>query len=118
MEKNGVFKNILSSPISKTDIFLGHPVLDDSVCKEVNLAINNDESRMIFIDHKHGEMTLEAQMVTYKPDAVMVVMSVDNTGRVGHGILRNILEQNLKMNSNFEINEWINRMCLERLTRC
>ena len=93
MEKNGVFKNILSSPISKTDIFLGHPVLDDSVCKEVNLAINNDESRMIFIDHKHGEMTLEAQMVTYKPDAVMVVMSVDNTGRVGHGILRNISEQ-------------------------
>ena len=80
-------------PSRKRIFFWGHPVLDDSVCKEVNLAINNDESRMIFIDHKHGEMTLEAQMVTYKPDAVMVVMSVDNTGRVGHGILRKISEQ-------------------------
>ena len=49
------------------------------MCKEVNLAVNNEETRLMFIDHKHGEMSVESQLVTYNPDAVIVVMAVDDT---------------------------------------
>ena len=55
-------------------------MLDDSVCKEVNVAVNNEETRMMLIDHKCGEMSLEAQLETYCPDAVLVVLAVDESG--------------------------------------
>ena len=46
----------------------------------MNLAINNEETRMMLIDHKYGEMSLESQLETYSPDAVLVVMAVDDSG--------------------------------------
>ena len=35
---------------------------------------------MMLIDHKYGEMSLECQLDTYSPDAVLVVMAVDDSG--------------------------------------
>ena len=46
----------------------------------MNLAINNEETRMMLIDHKYGEMSVESQLDTYSPDAVLVVMAVDDSG--------------------------------------
>ena len=40
--------------------------------------MNNEETRLLFIDHKYGEMSLESQLHVYDPDAVLVVMAVDN----------------------------------------
>ena len=50
------------------------------MCKEVNLAVNNEETRMMLIDHKYGELSLETQLDTYSPDVVLVVMAVDDSG--------------------------------------
>lgn len=44
----------------------------------MNVAVNNEESRLLFIDHRYGEMSLERQLHVYDPDAVLVVMAVDN----------------------------------------
>ena len=53
-------------------------ISDDSVCKEVNLAVNKEEARLLFIDHKHGEISLASQLALYSPDAFLVVMAVDD----------------------------------------
>jgi len=48
------------------------------VCKEVSVNIDGEETRMIFVDHQHGEMSVENQMSTYSPDAYLVVYAVDD----------------------------------------
>ena len=48
------------------------------MCKEVNMSVNNEQFRLLFIDHKFGEMALEDQLSTYNPDAVLMVMAVDD----------------------------------------
>lgn len=35
---------------------------------------------MMLIDHKYGEISVESQVDTYSPDAVLVVMAVDDSG--------------------------------------
>ena len=35
---------------------------------------------MMLIDHRYGEMSVESQLDTYSPDAVLVVMAVDDSG--------------------------------------
>lgn len=35
---------------------------------------------MMLIDHKYGEISVESQVDTYSPDAVLVVMAVDDFG--------------------------------------
>ena len=42
------------------------------------MSVNNEHSRLLFIDHKQGEMSLETQLTTYSPDAVLMVMAVDD----------------------------------------
>ena len=32
--------------------------LEDSVCKEVSVAVNDAETRIIFVDHQHGDMSV------------------------------------------------------------
>ena len=63
--------------------------------KEVVLSVNGQESRIVFIDHEHGEMEVSEDMEyqeminqgmfqvenmiqTYCPHAMMVVMAVDD----------------------------------------
>ena len=31
---------------------------EDSVCKEVSVAVNDAETRLIFVDHQHGDMSV------------------------------------------------------------
>ena len=42
------------------------------------MSVNNEQFRLLFIDHKFGEMALEVQLSTYNPDAVLMVMAVDD----------------------------------------
>ena len=67
------------------------------MCKEVSVNIDGEETRIIFVDHQHGEMSVcfypfkrnftnsehfpsqvENQMSTYSPDAYLVVYAVDD----------------------------------------
>ena len=51
---------------------------EDSVEKEVVVAVNGEESRVVFIDHQHGTMKLENLVMTYEPHAFLVVLAVDD----------------------------------------
>ena len=62
-------------------------ISDDSVCKEVNMAVNKEEARLVFIDHKHGEISLQSQLALYSPDAFLVVMAVDDRSTLCHAEL-------------------------------
>ena len=88
-------KSFPLAELNITCIFSG-----DAVCKEVSVAVNDEESRIVFIDHRHGEMSVrkcriptylkwsllyclqllkvENQLFTYSPDAILVLMAVDD----------------------------------------
>lgn len=53
--------------------------VEDSVEKEVVVAVNGLESKVVFIDHQHGAMKLENLVMTYDPHAFLVVLAVDDT---------------------------------------
>ena len=42
------------------------------------MTVNKEEARIVFIDHKHGEISLQSQLALYSPDAFLVVMAVDD----------------------------------------
>ena len=56
-----------------------HKSEEDSVEKEVVVAVNGLESKVVFIDHQHGAMKLENLVMTYDPHAFLVVLAVDDT---------------------------------------
>ena len=56
---------------------------EDSVEKEVVVAVNGEESRVVFIDHQHGAMKLENLVMTYEPHAFLVVLAVDDISSLG-----------------------------------
>ena len=63
--------------------------------KEVVISVNGSESRIVFIDHQHGDIKvrrrregrrvqsflfqLENVLLTYSPHAILVVMAVDQS---------------------------------------
>ena len=51
---------------------------EDSVEKEVVVAVNGEEARVMFIDHQYGAMKLENLVATYDPHAFLVVLAVDD----------------------------------------
>ena len=55
-----------------------HKSEEDSVEKEVVVAVNGLESKVVFIDHQHGAMKLENLVMTYEPHAFLVVLAVDD----------------------------------------
>ena len=59
-------------------IILENNCSEDSVEKEVVVAVNGEESRVVFIDHQHGTMKLENLVMTYEPHAFLVVLAVDD----------------------------------------
>lgn len=50
----------------------------ESVEKEVAVSINNQETRLVFIDHTHGEISTEQQLGHYLPAACLVLFAVDD----------------------------------------
>ena len=42
------------------------------------MSVDGRESHLVFIDHAHGTMKLENLLLTYSPQAVLVVMAVDD----------------------------------------
>ena len=53
-------------------------IAEDSVEKDVGMSVDGRESHLVFIDHAHGTMKLENLLLTYSPQAVLVVMAVDD----------------------------------------
>ena len=60
-------------------MYFPHKSEEDSVEKEVVVAVNGLESKVVFIDHQHGAMKLENLVMTYDPHAFLVVLAVDDT---------------------------------------
>ena len=46
--------------------------------KEVSVSVDGAETRLIFVDHQDGDMSLENQLSTYCPDGFLVVFAVDD----------------------------------------
>ena len=42
------------------------------------MSINDEESRLMFIDHVHGELGVGRQLAAYSPDAVLVVLGLED----------------------------------------
>ena len=88
----GVGKSSLCSQFLSSDHADTYERVEDSVEKEVIVAVNDKQSRIVFIDHQHGELSLENlvktkttfkylvkfQLVTYDPHAFLVVLAVDD----------------------------------------
>ena len=88
----GVGKSSLCSQFLSSDHADTYERVEDSVEKEVVVAVNDKQSRIVFIDHQHGELSLENlvktkttltylvkfQLVTYDPHAFLVVLAVDD----------------------------------------
>ena len=79
---------------------------EDDVCKEVSVSIDGEETRLIFVDHQHGEMSVENQLSTYNPDAFLIVFAVDDEASLVTNVfliddiiakLENIKEENFKL---------------------
>ena len=88
----GVGKSSLCSQFLSSDHADTYERVEDSVEKEVVVAVNDKQSRIVFIDHQHGELSLENlvktkttfkylvkfQLATYDPHAFLVVLAVDD----------------------------------------
>jgi len=74
----GVGKSAICSQFLSSDYVNTYESVEDSVEKDVSLSVNGEESRMVFIDHSHGDMKVENLLLTYCPQAVLVVMAVDD----------------------------------------
>ena len=48
------------------------------------MSVDGEETRMIFVDHQHGDMSLENQLSTYAPDGFLVVFAVDDESSLSH----------------------------------
>ena len=38
---------------------------EDNICKEVSVALNKVETRLIFVDHQHGEMSVCGEIAIF-----------------------------------------------------
>ena len=92
----GVGKSSLCSQFLSSEHANTYERVEDSVEKEVIVAVNDKQSRIVFIDHQHGEMSLENlvtnqcclklykydpiifQLTTYQPHAFLIVLAVDD----------------------------------------
>ena len=92
----GVGKSSLCSQFLSSEHANTYERVEDSVEKEVIVAVNDKQSRIVFIDHQHGEMSLENlvtnqcclklykydptifQLATYQPHAFLIVLAVDD----------------------------------------
>ena len=55
------------------------------------MSVDGRESHLVFIDHAHGTMKLENLLLTYSPQAVLVVMAVDDFS--SYLLAQNIIER-------------------------
>ena len=55
----GVGKSSICSQFLSSDHADTYERVEDSVEKEVVVAVNDKQSRIVFIDHQHGELSLE-----------------------------------------------------------
>ena len=75
---SGVGKSAICSQFLSSEHVNTYESVENSVEKDVELSVNGKESHLLFIDHPHGEVKLENLLVTYDPQAVLLVMAVDD----------------------------------------
>jgi len=75
-----VGKSSLCSQFLSSEHVNTYARVEDSVTveKEVVVAVDGEEGRLVFIDHQHGAASLESLLVTYQPHAFLVVLAVDD----------------------------------------
>lgn len=76
----GVGKSSLCSQFLSSEHANTYERVEDTLEKEVIVAVNDKQSRIVFIDHQHGEMSLDILLATYEPHAFLVVLAVDDLG--------------------------------------
>ena len=90
----GVGKSSLCCQFLSSEHANTYERVEDTLEKEVIVAVNDKQSRIVFIDHQHGEMSLENQvkinqnpfrwhpmvfqLTTYEPHAFLIVLAVDD----------------------------------------
>ena len=42
------------------------------------MSVDGAETRLVFVDHQDGEMSLENQLSSYSPDGFLVIFAVDD----------------------------------------
>jgi len=75
---SGVGKSSLCAQFLSSEHINAYDKVEDSVMKEVSVAVDGEEARISFVDHMHGEMSVENQLGTYSPDVCLVVVAVDD----------------------------------------
>jgi len=78
-----VGKSSLCAQFMSSDHVNTYLKVEDDVCKEVSVNVDGEETRIIFVDHQHGDMSVENQLGTYSPDAFLVVFAVDDESSLG-----------------------------------
>lgn len=73
-----VGKSSLCAQFMSSDHVNTYLKVEDDVCKEVSVNIDGLETRIVFVDHQHGEISVENQLSTYSPDAFLIVFAVDD----------------------------------------
>ena len=53
-------------------------LVENSVEKDVGISVDGKECHLLFIDHSHGQIRLENLIQTYDPQALLLVMAVDD----------------------------------------
>ena len=61
----GVGKSSLCCQFLSSEHANTYDRVEDTLEKEVIVAVNDKQSRIVFIDHQHGEMSLENQVKTF-----------------------------------------------------
>lgn len=74
-----VGKSSLCAQFLSSEHINAYDRVEDTVCKEVSVAVNKEEKRLVFVDHQHGDMSIENQLTSYCPDAFLVVLAVDDS---------------------------------------
>merc|ERR1711892_1082551 len=74
----GVGKSALCSQFLSSEHINTYESVESSLEKCVVLSVNDQECKIVLIDHQHGDMEVENMVQTYSPHALLVVMAVDD----------------------------------------
>ncbi|KAK4023087.1 hypothetical protein OUZ56_008521 [Daphnia magna] len=104
---SGVGKTALTAQFMTSEYLNTYEAsLDEDTCdRSVSVLLDGEESQLVFIDHPHGEISVENSVSTYNPHAFVIVYSVVDAEslreveEVLHFLWRHSLTNNRNCNS-------------------
>ncbi|XP_057377631.1 uncharacterized protein LOC130699312 [Daphnia carinata] len=104
---SGVGKTALTAQFMTSEYLNTYEAsLDEDTCdRSVSVLLDGEESQLVFIDHPHGEISVENSVSTYNPHAFVIVYSVVDAEslreveEVLHFLWRHSLTNNRNSNS-------------------